>query len=108
MINKFYNYSKVILIFVFLLFITNNQYAAEILIYADKISYDKDENIIARGKAKIIHENKLISSYLIIYSKIDGSITLPVEFSLKDERDNYYLFLFALKEGTLQLLLLIS
>ncbi len=90
MINKFYNYSKVILIFVFLLFITNNQYAAEILIYADKISYDKDENIIARGKAKIIHENKIISSDLIIYSKKDGSITLPVEFSLKDERDNYY------------------
>jgi hypothetical protein len=32
----------------------------------------------------------IISSNLIIYSQTTGDITLPIEFSLKDERNNYY------------------
>ena len=42
--------------------INNNQNAAEILIYADDISYDKNKNIIAKGKAKILYQNNIISS----------------------------------------------
>ena len=91
MINKFSKKSLLYIpVFLILLLITNQQNANEILIYADKISYDKQSNIIAKGKAKILYENNIISSDLIIYSQITGAITLPTEFSLKDERNNYY------------------
>ena len=53
---------------------TSKQNASEILLYADDISYDKNENIIARGKAKIIYENKIIVSDLIIYSKLTRTL----------------------------------
>ncbi len=74
----------------FSLLITNQQNANEILIYADQITYDQKNNIIAKGKAKILYENNIISSNLIIYSQTTGDITLPTEFTLKDERNNYY------------------
>jgi len=91
MINKFFKkYFFFISIYLFFLLITNQQYANEILIYADKISYDQQNNIIAKGKAKVIYENNIISSNLIIYSQKTGDITLPIAFSLKDERNNYY------------------
>jgi len=77
-------------IFLLFFFITNQQNANELLIYADKITYDEQNNIIAQGKAKIFYENKIISSNLIIYSQTTGSVTLPVDFSLKDDRNNYY------------------
>lgn len=91
MINIFFkkNIVKIFLILFFLL-ITNQQYASEILIYADKIDYDQKNNIIAKGKAKVLYENNIISSNLIIYSQKTGDIILPIEFSLKDERNNYY------------------
>ena len=53
----------------FLLLIPNMNFAKEILIYADSISYDEEENIIAKGNAKIFQKNKLIISDLIIYNK---------------------------------------
>ena len=74
----------------FFLLLTNQQNAKEILIYADQITYDQKNNIIAKGKAKILYENQIISSNLIIYSQTKGDVTLPIEFSLKDERNNYY------------------
>ncbi len=74
----------------FLFLITNQQNAKEILIYADQITYDQKNNIIAKGKAKILYANNIISSNLIIYSQTTGDVTLPIEFSLKDERNNYY------------------
>ena len=90
MINMFLKkYSKIFFILFFLL-ITNQQNANELLIYADQITYDQQNNIIAKGKAKILYENKIISSNLIIYSQSTGEVTLPVEFSLKDERNNHY------------------
>ena len=91
MIKKFFKikfFHIFILLFFFL--ITNQQNANEILIYADKISYDQQNNIIAKGKAKILYKNNIISSDLIIYSQSTGNINLPIEFSLKDERNNYY------------------
>ena len=54
--------------FIFILPI-NSQNANEILIYADEISYDKDNNLIGKGKAKILFENQIINSDLIIYNK---------------------------------------
>ena len=91
MINKFFK-KNIFHIFVLLFFflITNQQNAKEILIYADEISYDQQNNIIAKGKAKILYDNNIISSDLIIYSQSTGNINLPIEFSLKDERNNYY------------------
>ena len=68
----------------------NTQNAREMLIYADDISYDKENNIIAKGSAKIIYKSNIITSKLIIYSQKNGSITLPTEFSFKDEGNNYY------------------
>ena len=91
MINKFFKrYFFHISILLFFFLITNQQNANEILIYADKISYDQQNNIIAKGKAKILYKNHIISSDLIIYSQSTGSINLPIEFSLKDERNNNY------------------
>ena len=90
MISRLKKYILNILCIILFTFTTNYQNAAEVLIYADDISYDQDQNIIAKGKAKILHNNNIISSDLIIYSQETGDITLPVDFSLKDERNNYY------------------
>ncbi len=84
-------YSSFRLIFLVILLISpkiNNAY--EILLYADNISYDKDENIIAKGNAKIFQDNQLIISDLIIYNKIEETIILPSNFTYKDENNNYY------------------
>ena len=90
MINTIKNYLITYFFFLLLLFYTNIQNASEILIYADDISYDNKQNLIAKGKAKILYNNKIITSELIIYSKENGKITLPLEFSLRDEKNNYY------------------
>ena len=41
-------------IFLNIIFYTNIQLAKELLIYADSIDYDSQNNIIAKGNAKII------------------------------------------------------
>ena len=73
-----------------ILIIPNYNNAKEILIYADSISYDEDENIIAKGNAKIIQMNKLIYSDLIIYNQKDDIIILPSKFNFKDENNNFF------------------
>ncbi len=87
--NKIFIQTKYLLILFFLI-IPNFNFAKEILIYADSISYDEEENIIAKGNAKIFQENKLIISELIIYDKINEKIILPLEFIFKDEKNNYF------------------
>jgi len=87
LIKKTFFYLLFILLF---LLLTNQQNAKEILIYADQITYDQKNNIIAKGKAKILYENQIISSNLIIYSQTTGDITLPIEFTFKDDRNNNY------------------
>ena len=74
----------------FFSFIPNFNSAKEILIYADSISYDEEENIIAKGNAKIFQENKLILSDLIIVNKVDKKIILPTKFIFKDGGDSYF------------------
>ena len=86
-LKKYFFYLSLVLLFSL---ITHQQNAKEILIFADQITYDQNKNIIAKGKAKILYENQIISSNLIIYSQTTGDITLPIEFSLKDERNNFY------------------
>ena len=78
-----------IIIFIFIIFIPNLNDAKEILIYADKITYDEDKNIIASGNAKIFKENQFINSDLIIYNEKNKRIILPTEFVLKDDRNNF-------------------
>ena len=68
----------------------NFNLAKEILIYADSISYDEKENIIARGNAKILQNNKLILSDLIIYNQLEEKIILPTKFTFKDENNNFF------------------
>ena len=75
----------------FSLFFINNQFAKEILIYADNISYDSDKNIIAKGNAKIIKDGEIITSDLIIYNSKNESFILPSEFTYRDSLNNYYL-----------------
>ena len=89
-IKIFKQYLYKISLILFFILITNHQHANEILIYADQISYDQKNNIIAKGKAKIFYKNNIVSSNLIIYSQKTGDIILPTEFNLKDERNNYY------------------
>ena len=79
---------KFFLIFVILL-IPNFNKAEEILIYADSISYDNEENIIARGNAKIFKNDTFIISELIIYNKSEEKIILPTQFIFKDENNNF-------------------
>ena len=74
----------------FILITPNLNYAKEILIYADSISYDEDNNIIARGNAKIFRKNKLIVSDLIIFNKESEKIILPSKFTFKDENNNFF------------------
>ncbi len=85
-------YLKILKIFFYIFFFTipsiNN--AKEILIYADSITYDNEENIIARGNAKIFQKNQLITSDLIIYNKLDEKIILPSKFIFKDEDNNFF------------------
>ena len=90
MIKKNKNNLFIIILFISIFIINFGQNASEILIYADDISYDENKNIIAKGKAKILYQNQIITSKLIIYSQSNEEIILPVEFNLKDERDNYY------------------
>ena len=62
---------KLIKIF-FLIFViikTNLLTAKETLIYADSIQYDDDENIIAKGNAKIISDNQILISDLVILNQ---------------------------------------
>ena len=84
--------NKIYLFFIFfLILIVNTQHSAkEILIYADSIDYDSQNNIVGKGNAKIISENELIMSDLIIVNERTKEITLPIEFSYKDEGNNYY------------------
>ena len=69
---------------------TTQHSAKEILIYADSINYDSQNNIIAKGNVKIISENEVIMSDLIIVNEKTDKITLPINFSYKDEINNYY------------------
>ena len=88
MINNFFLFIKYFSLLTILIVPAFNN-AKEILIYADNISYDSDENIIARGNAKIISEGQLIVSDLIIYEKLNKKIVLPTDFTLKDEDSNH-------------------
>ena len=62
------NFINPILVFLTLIFATT-QNANEILIYADSIEYDDEENIIAKGNAKIISEDQILFSELIILNQ---------------------------------------
>ena len=77
-------------IFFLIIFYTNIQLADEILIYADTISYDSEKNLIAKGNVKIINENEIITSNLIIYNNAQQKYILPKKFTFKDEKNNYY------------------
>ena len=68
----------------------NSQNASEILIYADEIFYDKDNNLIGKGKAKILYKNQIINSDLIIYNKNSKKIIIPKNFKYKDEQNNLF------------------
>ena len=74
-------------IILFVVFFINNNNAKEILIYADDISYDNNENIIAKGSAKIFQDNQFILSDIIIYDKKNEKIILPSTFILKDDKN---------------------
>ena len=74
----------------FSLFFINNQFAKEILIYADNIDYDEEKNLIARGNAKLIYGKEIITSDLVIVKEKEEKVILPIEFKYKDDEDNYY------------------
>ena len=52
------------------LLITNKQNANEILIYADQITYDQKNNIIGKGKAKILYNNNIIARTIAMEPKL--------------------------------------
>ena len=90
MIKNIYNLKILSFLLLILLIIPKFNDAKETLIYADDISYDENENIIAKGNAKIFHKNKFIFSDLIIFDKKSEKVILPTNFTLKDEKNNYY------------------
>ena len=88
--SKNLNIFFITLFSVLILIIPNFNDAKEILIYADSISYDENENIVAKGNAKIFQQNQFILSELIIYDKLENKIILPTKFIFKDENKNYF------------------
>ena len=48
--------------------------------------YDKNENLIGKGKAKILYQNQIINSELIIYNKVSKKLIIPKNFTYKDTR----------------------
>jgi len=78
-----------IIIFIITILLPNFNSAKEIIIYADNIIYDENDNIIAKNNAKIYKDNQLIISDLIIYKKKDKKIVLPTGFTLKDNNNNF-------------------
>ncbi len=82
-------YINFIFILLFIL-VPNFNSASEILLYADNISYDENENVIARGNAKVFEDNQFVISELIIYDKKNKKIILPTDFILKDGQNNYF------------------
>ena len=88
--NNIIIFLKRFILLLFILIIPNYNSAKEILIYADSISYDEDENIIAKGNAKVFQMNKLIFSELIIYNQKEDKIILPTKFNFKDENNNFF------------------
>ncbi len=89
MSNKYSISFFIFYIIFFTIFIPNINNAKEILIYADSINYDDDQNIIAKGNAKIFHKNILITSDLIIFNQLEEKVTLPSKFTYKDENNNF-------------------
>ena len=83
------NFINPILVFLILIF-TTTQNANEILIYADSIEYDDEKNIIAKGNAKIISEDQILFSELIILNQKENTYYLPNEFQFKDSNENFY------------------
>ena len=79
---------KILVIFI-IIFSPSNNFADEILIFADSITYDEEENIIAKGNAKIYQNSELIVSDLIIFEKKTKKIILPTTFSVKDRNNNF-------------------
>ena len=49
---------------------------SELIIFADSINYDNKRNVIAKGNAKIIKNNEILTSNLIIYNKEQKQIIL--------------------------------
>ena len=83
---------KIYLFILFFLFLitTTPHSAKEILIYADSIDYDAQSNIIGKGNVKIINsENEVIMSDLVIINEKTNKTTLPINFSYKDNKNNY-------------------
>ena len=78
------------IIFLLTIFYTDIQFANEIMIYADSISYDSEKNLIAKGNVKIINSNEIITSDLIIYNNAQQKYILTKKFTFKDEKNNYY------------------
>jgi len=79
-----------ILFFFICIFYTNIHHASEIQLYADSISYDSEKNLIAKGNAKIIYDKQIIISDLVIFNKKNNKYILPLDFSFKDQKGNYY------------------
>ena len=79
-----------IICFIIIILFTQTQYANELLIYADDINYDSQENIVAKGNVKIISGTKILTSEIMIYNKTNKKITLPLDFYFKDENGVYY------------------
>ena len=71
------------------LFFTNTQLASEILIYADNIDYDKNDNLVANGNVKILFGNQILASDLVIFNKKLDQYIIPKNFEFKDENDNF-------------------
>ena len=81
--NKF-----LLIIYLFLILITNNQYAKETLIYADFIDYNSDKDLVAKGNVKIMSQNEVITSDLVIINEKEDRITLPIDFQYKDNQNH--------------------
>ena len=79
-----------VLIIILSLLFSKNDNATEILIYADEITYDSNKTITAKNNAKIIWEDQIIISDLVIYNQKNKKYYFPKGLTYKDQNGNYY------------------
>ena len=86
MLTKKINFFISVFFSLIIFFYTNIQNATEIIIFADNINYDNKKNVIAKGNVKIIKNNEILTSDLVIYNKKNKQIILPTDFNFKDSK----------------------
>ena len=65
-------------------------YSKDSIIYSDFLSTDKNNNIIAKGNVRILHDEEILKTDNLFIDEKNNKIILENEFTYKDKSGNYY------------------